>query len=147
MAICYISFSDGKVAAAGLLADFFNVYMRMKNKQRTSTDKKILTSENIEEYLGKGGYLVFDRTDIENTGGNNGNMNKFDLATRLPIRPEELKVCVLRDRKGNIQYFQDEYIPEYMELEDFKEKYETEINADIIKYLQTHYKDSQEEIN
>ena len=110
-----ISFSDGKMAAVGLFADFFNVYTNMNKKKdeegyRTPTDKRVLTSKNIEDYLGEGIYLVFDGTDIENTGGNNGNMNKFDSATRTPIRSEELKVCVLRDGEGNIHYSQYEYI-------------------------------------
>ena len=42
-----ISFSDGKMAAVGLFADFFNVYTNMNKEKdeegyRTPTDKRVL---------------------------------------------------------------------------------------------------------
>ena len=144
-----ISFSDGKVAAVGLFADFFSVYMRMKNKLRMPTDKKVLTSKNIEDYLGEGVYLVFDGTDIENTGGNNGHMNKFDSATRTPIRPEELKVCVLRDEKGNIHYSQYDYIKYVianLTEDDYKELSKIDEDGDILKKINAYKEDNSEEI-
>ena len=190
-----ISFSDGKIATAGLFANFYDVYMAMNEGKRNPTDKKVISSKNIEDYLGEGIYLMFDGTNIENTGGNKGHINPFDAATTKSIPPEALKVCVLRDNSGNIHYSQydyikyiianltgedysqlqqmdkdniilkcieeykknykdelehfsqDEYTPESMTLADFCKTYKAEIDTNIIKYLQTHFVDSQGEIS
>lgn len=189
-----ISFSDGRIAAAGLYTNFYSVYMAMKERKRTPTDKRVLSSKNIEDYLGEGIYLMFDGTDIENTGGNGGHINPFDAATKIPILPENLKVCILRDSNDNIHFSQydyikfiianmseedyielkkidtenvilkcikeykmeykdeidkftsEEYTPELMTLEEFCKIYQSEINNDIHKYIQTHFKDTYDEI-
>lgn len=107
-----ISFSDGKLAAIGLFANFYGVYSSMKgeNPTRRPTDINISTSKDIEDYLGKGIYLVFDGTNIENTGGNKGQINPFDAATRTPILPESLSVCILKDENGNTSYSQYDFV-------------------------------------
>ena len=111
-----VSFSDGKYAAAGLMADFYQVYCSIKNgtrdKSKTDPDleKKVLSSNSFEEFLGDGMYLMFDGSDIENTGGNNGHINPFDAGTIETIDPDKLKVCVLKDAEtGEISYSKYEY--------------------------------------
>ena len=111
-----VSFSDGKYAAAGLMAVFYQVYCSIKNgtrdKSKTDPDleKKVLSSKSFEEFLGDGMYLMFDGSDIENTGGNNGHINPFDAGTTETIEPDKLKVCVLKDAEtGEISYSKYEY--------------------------------------
>lgn len=106
-----ISFSDGKYAAAFLMANFYKVYMDVKEGRRdeSKTDhtlaKKIRESKSFEDFLGDGMYLMFDGSNIENTGGNKGHINPFDAGTRESIAPEELNVCLLRnDQTGEISY-------------------------------------------
>lgn len=106
-----ISFSDGRYAAAGLMANFYKVYTDIKTGKRdkSKTDpnlaRKVMKSKSFEEVLGNGMYLIFDGTDIENTGGNNGHINPFDAGTRESIKPEQLKVCMLRDEQtGELSY-------------------------------------------
>lgn len=150
-----ISFSDGKMAAVGLFADFYNIYTNMNKKKdekgyRIPTDKRVLTSKNIEDYLGEGIYLVFDGTNIENTGGNRGHINPFDAATRIPIEPEELKVCVLRDSEGNIHYSQYEYI-KYIITNLTEEDYEDLRKIDgkkgnVLKMIDAYKTDNDEEL-
>ena len=96
-----ISFSDGRVAAIGLFSDVYRVYKEKKHNSEID--------DSIEEILGEGIYLTFDGTEIENTGGNKGHINPVDAATRTPILPENLKVCVLKDDEGNIHYSQYDY--------------------------------------
>ena len=66
-----VSFSDGKYAAAGLMADFYQVYCSIKNgtrdKSKTDPDleKKVLSSNSFEEFLGDGMYLMFDGSEIK----------------------------------------------------------------------------------
>ena len=106
-----VSFSDGRYAAAFLMANFYKVYMDVKEGRRdeSQTDsimaKKIRESKSFEDLLGDGMYLVFDGTDVENTGGNRGHINPFDAGTRENIAPKDLKVCLLRnDETGEITY-------------------------------------------
>lgn len=111
-----VSFSDGRYAAAGLMADFYQVYCSIKNgtrdKSKTDPDleKKVLSSKSFEEFLGDGMYLMFDGSDIENTGENNGHINPIDAGTTETIDPDKLKVCVLKDAEtGEISYSKYEY--------------------------------------
>ena len=81
-----VSFSDGKYAAAGLMADFYKVYTDIKKGKRDKSKidpnlaKKVINSKSFEDFLGDGMYLMFDGSNIENTGGNNGHINPFVLS-------------------------------------------------------------------
>lgn len=106
-----VSFSDGRYAAAALMANFYRVYTdiktgkRDKDKTDSNLEKRVIASENFEDFLGDGMYLVFDGTDIENTGGNKGHINPFDAGTRESIESNKLKVCMLRNELQLILYF------------------------------------------
>lgn len=113
-----ISFSDGKYAAAGLFANFYRVYDDIKSGRRTAENSntsqemidKIKESDSFEQFLGDGMYLMFDGTNISNTGGNRGHINPFDAGTKENIPPEMLKVCMLQDKKtGEITYSKYDY--------------------------------------
>ncbi len=106
-----ISFSDGRYAAAGLIANFYRVYTDIKtgkrDPSRTDPDlaRRVMESKSFEDFLGDGMYLMFDGTDIENTGGNRGHINPFDAATRDNIEPDKLKVCILKNEQtGELSY-------------------------------------------
>lgn len=140
-----VSFSDGRYAAAGLMADFYQVYCSIKNgtrdKSKTDPDleKKILSSSSFEDFLGDGMYLMFDGSDIENTGGNNGQINPFDAGTTQTIPPDKLKVCVLRDvETGEISYSKYEYAFYLMAnlTEDDKKKFEGSMLLEEIEQFQ-----------
>lgn len=85
-----ISFSDGKYAAAGVFANFYRVYDDIKSGRRTAENSntsqkmidKIKESDSFEQFLGDGMYLMFDGTNISNTGGNRGHINLFDAGTK-----------------------------------------------------------------
>ena len=136
-----ISFSDGKLAAAGLFSNFYNVFKSMKDKKRNPTDKKVMSSEDVEAYLGEGIYLVFDGSNIENTGGNRGHINPFDAATRTAIKPSDLKVCVLRDNDGNIHYSQYDYIKyiiKNLTEDDYKELQEMDKSGEVRRSIEEY---------
>lgn len=113
-----VSFSDGRYAAAYLFANFYNVYKQIKSGERTAQNSntsqemidKIKKTSSFEEYLKDGIYLIFDGTNIENTGGNNGHINPFDAGTKEKIAPENLRVCLLKDEEtGEILYSKYDY--------------------------------------
>lgn len=113
-----VSFSDGKYAAAFMFANFYWVYEKIKSGERTAensdtsqeTIDKVKSTSSFEEYLKDGMYLVFDGTNIENTGGNKGQINPFDAGTKKEIAPENLKVCLLKNEEtGEISYSKYDY--------------------------------------
>ena len=144
-----ISFSDGKIATAGLFANFYDVYMAMNEGKRNPTDKKVISSKDIEDYLGEGIYLMFDGTNIENTGGNKGHINPFDAATTKSISPEALNVCVLRDNSGNIHYSQYDYIKYIianLTKEDYSQLQQMDEDNIILKFIEEYKKDYKNEL-
>lgn len=100
-----VSFADGRYAAAALFANFYNKYKSIKNGEVTPEKaninmemyEKFKNTSSFEEYLEDGVYLIFDGTNIENTGGNKGHINPFDAGTKENIPPEMLKVCMLEN--------------------------------------------------
>lgn len=142
-----VSFSDGKYAAAGLMANFYKVYTDIKTgtRDKSKTDsklaKRVCDSKSFEEFLGDGMYLMFDGSNIENTGGNNGHINPFDAGTKETIEPDNLKVCVLKNEQtGEISYSKFDFA-QYLMMnltEDDYSKMPNEIIDDIKLYRQTH---------
>ena len=142
-----ISFSDGRYAAAGLMADFYHVYCSIKNgtREESHTDfklkEKILSSSSFEDFLGDGIYLTFDGSTIQNTGGNKGHINPFDAGTQETIRPEQLKVCILKDLEtGEISYSKYDYAFYLMAnlTEADKKKLGTSLLEKIAQFQQDH---------
>lgn len=142
-----ISFSDGRYAAAGLMANFYRIYTDIKegkrDPSRTDPDlaKKIIASKSFEDFLGDGMYLVFDGTGIENTGGNRGHINAFDAATREKIEPNKLKVCVLKNHQtGELSYSKydfAQYLMAHLTPDDYS-KMPDQIVSDLSFYKNTH---------
>lgn len=142
-----VSFSDGRYAAAGLMADFYHVYCSIKDGTRVSskTDpdlaQKVILSSSFEEFLGDGVYLMFDGTNIENTGGNNGHINEYDAGTKEEIKPDKLKVCVLRDLEtGDILYSKYEYAFYLMSnlTDEDKKRLEPKLLEEIKQFQEDH---------
>lgn len=144
-----ISFSDGKYATAGLFANFYRVYEDIKSGRRTAENSntsqemidKIKKSDSFEQFLGDGMYLMFDGTNIENTGGNNGHINPFDAGTKENIPPEMLKVCMLQDKKtGEKTYSKYDYALYLMctLTEDDLSKMPKSMRDDIEFYKENH---------
>lgn len=142
-----VSFSDGKYAAAGLMADFYKVYTDIKTGKRDKSKidpnlaKKVINSKSFEDFLGDGMYLMFDGSNIENTGGNNGHINPFDAGTKETIEPDKLKVCVLKNEQtGKISYSKYDFA-QYLMInlnQDDYSKMPDEIISDIEFYKQSH---------
>lgn len=125
-----ISYSDTKLGAIGLFANFYYVYSQYKLAAETDgkegrmprEDKPsemeqfeaIKKTASFEEYLGKGFYVVFDGTDVTNTGGNQGKVNIFDASTNDTIEPQNMQVCLLRNKDTNeVSYSKYDFI-QYM---------------------------------
>lgn len=142
-----VSFSDGRYAAAALMANFYKVYTEIKtgqrNKNKTDPDleKRVLASESFEDFLGDGMYFIFDGTDIENTGGNKGHINPFDAGTKESIEPNKLKVCMLRNEQtGELSYSKfdfAQYLMVNLTQEDYS-KMPDELISDIEYYKENH---------
>ena len=100
-------------------------------------EKKVLESESFEEFLGDGMYFIFDGTNIENTGGNSGHINPFDAGTKESINPNDLKVCMLRNKQtGELAYSKfdfAQYLMMNLTCEDYS-KMPEEIISDIEFY-------------
>ena len=123
--------------------------MAMNEGKRNPTDKKVISSKDIEDYLGEGIYLMFDGTNIENTGGNKGHINPFDAATTKSISPEALNVCVLRDNSGNIHYSQYDYIKYIianLTKEDYSQLQQMDEDNIILKFIEEYKKDYKNEL-
>ena len=115
-----ISYSDSKIGAIGLFSNFYSVYTSYKNGTRVprkdkpeemETYNSVMNSASFEEFLENGMYLIFDGTDIENTGGNTGKGGIYDASTTIPILPSELSVGIIRNNDtGNISYSKFDYI-------------------------------------
>lgn len=144
-----VSFSDGRYAAAGLMANFYKVYCSIKKGTRdmAKTDsvlaEKICSSDCFEDFFGDGMYLVFDGSNIENTGGMKGHISPFDAGTTQAIDPKRLKVCVLIDIKtGEISYSKYEYayyLMEHLTARDKKRLGSTKLLS-IKQFQQDHIK-------
>lgn len=142
-----VSFSDGRYAAAALMANFYRVYTdiktgkRDKDKTDSNLEKRVIASENFEDFLGDGMYLVFDGTDIENTGGNKGHINPFDAGTRESIESNKLKVCMLRNEQtGEISYSKFDFA-QYLMMnltQDDYSKMPDGLISDIEYYKENH---------
>jgi hypothetical protein len=129
------------------MADFYHVYCSIKNgtREESHTDfklkEKILSSSSFEDFLGDGIYLTFDGSTIQNPGGNKGHINPFDAGTQEAIRPERLKVCILKDLEtGEISYSKYDYAFYLMAnlTEADKEKLGTSLLEKIAQFQQDH---------
>ncbi len=144
-----VSFSDGRYAAAGLMANFYEVYCNIKKGKRdmAKTDsvlaEKVCSSDCFEDFFGDGIYLMFDGSDIENTGGMKGNISPYDAGTTQAIDPERLKVCVLIDvETGEISYSKYEYafyLMEHLTARD-KKRLGSPLLLRIKQFQQDHIK-------
>lgn len=142
-----VSFSDGRYAAAGLMANFYKVYCSIKKGTRdmAKTDsvlaEKVCSSDCFEDFFGDGMYLLFDGSDIENTGGMKGHISPFDAGTTQTIDPKRLKVCVLIDvETGEISYSKYEYafyLMEHLTARDKKRLGSTKLLS-IKQFQQDH---------
>ena len=103
-----VFFSEGFGGAIALFVDFNIVYNNLKSgKERiddTNIISKINLSENIEDYLGDGVYLVFDMGNIENQ------RNFENGCTDETISPNKLKVLILKKNDKVISYSRFEII-------------------------------------
>lgn len=142
-----VSFSDGRYAAAALMANFYRVYTEIKTGQRDKDktdpdlEKKVIASESFEDFLGDGMYFIFDGTDIENIGGNKGHINPFDAGTRESIEPNKLKVCMLRNEQtGELSYSKFDFA-QYLMMnltQDDYSKMPDGLISDIEYYKENH---------
>lgn len=142
-----VSFSDGRYAAAALMANFYRVYTdiktgkREKDKTDPDLEKRVIASESFEDFLGDGMYFIFDGTDIENTGGNKGHINPFDAGTKESIEPNKLKVCMLRNEQtGELSYSKFDFA-QYLMMnltQDDYSKMPDELIGDIEYYKENH---------
>ena len=115
-----VSYSDSKIGAIALYANFYEVYTNYKNGSRKPDPEKpeeqeiyeiIKKSKSIEDFLGKGVYLLFDGTEIENDGGNTGKGGIYDASTTSIIKPEMLKVGLVRNNDTKrVSYSMYDYI-------------------------------------
>ena len=142
-----ISFSDGRIGAVGIFAEFYRVYCDIKEDKQDKriTDEqlaqKIKQFETFEEFGGEGVYLLFDGTNIENTGGNRGEINIYDSGTRESIPSNNLNVCLIRNNITNeLSYSRYEFIQYLMvnltheELLQMPER----IQQNVAKYSELH---------
>lgn len=145
-----ISYSDSKIGAIGLFANFYEVYTGYKTGSRKPREDKpgekemyesILQSESFEEFLGNGMYLVFDGTGIENEGGNTGQGGIYDASTTTPIPGEKLKVGLVRNNDtGEISFSKYDYIHYLMSTltqDEFSEMIPS-MQERYIAYYQSH---------
>lgn len=142
-----ICFSDGRYATAALMANFYKVYIdiktgrREKDKTNSDLEKRVMESESFEEFLGDGMYFIFDGTNIENTGGNKGHINPFDAGTKESIKPNKLKVCILKNEQtGELSYSKFDFA-QYLMMnltQDDYSKMTDELIGDIEYYKENH---------
>jgi len=142
-----VSFSDGRYAAAVLMANFYRVYTDIKTGKRDKSitdanlEKRIVESKNFEEFLGEGMYLIFDGTNIENTGGNRGHINPFDAGTKENIESNKLNVCMLRNKQtGELTYSKFD-VAQYLMMnltQDDYSKIPNQLINDIEYYKENH---------
>ena len=165
-----ISFSEGKIGAIGLYANFYEVYTQYKSGQRKpksdnekelKTYREIMNSKSLEEFLGNGVYLHFDGTNIENEGGNHGDGGIYDGSTRTPIDSKDLSVAVIRNNDTKeVSYSMYDYIhylmatmtpEEYLQMippmqERYNEYYKTH-KDEILKYRHGNYSEKEVDLN
>ena len=84
---------------------------------------------------------MFDGSNIESTGGNNGHINPFDTGIKETIESNNLKVCILRNKQTDeISYSKFDFV-QYLMTNLTKEDYSkmpNEIIDDINLYKQAH---------
>lgn len=107
-----VSFSEGRLEAAGIFANFYRGYIDRKNgKSKEITNKEIINEikedASLKEFWGEGIYLTFDGEGIDNNRRCNSSIeggDSFDGGTNSKIEPNKLKVCLLteRDVNGNV---------------------------------------------
>lgn len=123
---------------------------RMPREDKPSEKEQfeaIKRSTSFEDYLGKGMYLIFDGTNVTNTGGNNGRVNIFDASTNDTIEPQSLRVCMIRNKDTNeVTYSKYDFI-QYMMANITDEEF-SELPSNIQKFVSFYisaYKDSIED--
>lgn len=150
-----ISYSDSKIGAIGLFANFYEVYNNYKTGKRKpredkigekETYKSIMQSDSFEQFLGKGMYLVFDGTGIENTGGNTGKGGIYDASTTTPISANNLQVGLIKNNDtGEISYSKFDYI-HYLMSTMTQDEFSQMILPMQERYI-AYYREHQEQID
>lgn len=107
-----VFFSEGFEGAIALFVDFYIVYNKIKNNELSITDtniySKIINSNNLEEFLGNGVYLVFEMNGIVNE------RNFENGCTSTTIEPKKLSVLILRNYDDNTVMYSRFNIINYM---------------------------------
>ncbi len=127
---------EGVLATAETFQDRFNSLMKEQGK--TEWENK-----NVEEYLGESIYLCFEGKDIKNENPNKENAFR-NGCTSKNISPQELKICILRNKSTNQVLWHRDDIIKYMlanyPIDNFQngDKYQKE---EIINYYHLRYKE------
>lgn len=107
-----VFFSEGFEGAIALFVDFYIVYNKIKHNELSITDitiyDKIIKSNNLEEFLGEGVYLVFEMNNVINE------RNFENGCTNTTIEPNKLSVLVLRKLDGSTVIYSRFKIINYM---------------------------------
>lgn len=126
-----VFFSEGFEGTIALFVDLNIVFNNIKNREIELADREInncvIKSKNLEEYLGKGVYLCFDKNNTKNE------RNFENGCTSDNIKPERLNVLVLKNiDKGTYTYSRFDIIIYMM----------SKIKPKDIKYYGEKYPDS-----
>lgn len=150
-----VSYSISKIGAIGLISNFYEVYTNYKTGARhprkdkpgeEETYESIMKSSNFEDFLGKGMYLLFDGTGMENTGGNRGNGGIYDASTTTPIAPENLQVGLIKNNDtGEISYSKFDYI--HFLMSSMTEEEFSEMIPPMQERYEIYYKDHKAQID
>ena len=126
-----VFFSVGFTGAVALYVDFDIVYRDIKTKKVKLNDKelerKVMNSKDLSDYLKEGVYLKFDGSNIKNERNfENGCTDKI-------INPDDISVCILKNKKDESTIFSRFEIIKYMMAK-------TKIEE--IKFFGANYEDS-----
>lgn len=97
---------EGVLAISEVFQDRFDSLMREQGKIEWR-------NRNVEEYLGESVYLCFDGKNIKNENPNKENAFR-NGCTSQNIAPQELKICILRNKDTNAILWHRDDIIKYM---------------------------------
>lgn len=128
-----VYFSEGVSGVIALFVDYWLLYNDIKQHNVEIKDNKIyrtlIESESLNDFLGEGVYLCFKGSGIMNERNfENGCTDKI-------IPPEELYVCILKNKQNNNIVFSRFEIVKYMM---------SITNPENIIYYGTNYEDAPE---
>ena len=107
-----VYFSEGFSGAIALFVDYWFLYNDIKQHNVQINDNKIyealISTENVRDFLGEGVYLCFEGSGIINERNfENGCTDKI-------IPPEDLYVCIIKNKQNNNIVFSRFEIVKYM---------------------------------